>query len=193
MQCVHVYQWQWQGNTISQLCAHLHELCHGIIITILSMYCTIFHLETPCTGCPFEALQIIILYQCHTRMSFYTHVTVNISQGTRIQWNLQIKDTRQGQYKFTSFVLCREVVLFLEVVSVLKLQGRQFFGTSSSVPCREVFYIVPLSRRVHYRRFHCNFNKTTSKSPYYDFEVGKLLQVTELAMNYSLSLCGQSH
>ena len=29
-----------------------------------------------------------------------------------------------------------------------------FFGTSSSVPCREVFYIVSLSQRVHYQRFH---------------------------------------
>ena len=25
-------------------------------------------------------------------------------------------------------------------------------------PCREVFYIVSLSRRVHYRRFHCIYN-----------------------------------
>ena len=31
-------------------------------------------------------------------------------------------------------------------------------GTSSNVPCREVFYIVSLSRRVHYRRFHYNKN-----------------------------------
>ena len=32
--------------------------------------------------------------------------------------------------------------------------GRQFFGTSSSVPCRVVFCIVSLSRRVHNQRFH---------------------------------------
>ena len=41
----------------------------------------------------------------------------------------------------TCFVLCREVVLFSEVVNVLKLYiGRVNinFGTSSSVPCIEV-------------------------------------------------------
>ena len=33
-----------------------------------------------------------------------------------------------GQYKFTSFVLCKEVVLFSEVVSVLKLWEDNFLG-----------------------------------------------------------------
>ena len=40
------------------------------------------------------------------------------NQFSTLQWNLQ-QGTRWGQYKFTSFVLCRELVLFLEVVSVL--------------------------------------------------------------------------
>ena len=31
------------------------------------------------------------------------------------------------------------------------------FGTLTCVPCREVYYIVSLSRRVHYQRFHCNY------------------------------------
>ena len=33
--------------------------------------------------------------------------------------------------------------------------GKQNFGTSTCVLCREVYYIVSLSRRVHYQRFHC--------------------------------------
>ena len=33
--------------------------------------------------------------------------------------------------------------------------GKQIFGTLNCVLCREVYYTVSLSRRVHYRRFHC--------------------------------------
>ena len=33
--------------------------------------------------------------------------------------------------------------------------GKQIFGTSACVLGREVYYIVSLSRRVPYRRFHC--------------------------------------
>ena len=58
------------------------------------------------------------------------------------------------QYKFKSFVLCREV-LFSEVHNVLEPLANQLFGTLKSVLCREVYYIVSLSRRVHYRRFDC--------------------------------------
>ena len=36
-----------------------------------------------------------------------------------VQWNLYNQDTIGGQYKFRSFVLCREVVLILEVQEVL--------------------------------------------------------------------------
>ena len=34
--------------------------------------------------------------------------------------------------------------------------GETIIGTSTCVLCREVYYTVSLSRRVHYRRFHCN-------------------------------------
>ena len=33
--------------------------------------------------------------------------------------------------------------------------GRTMFGTLAYVFCKEVYYTVSLSRRVHYRRFHC--------------------------------------
>jgi len=59
------------------------------------------------------------------------------------------------QYKFSCCVLCREVVLFSEVQNVLKLEGNQLFGTLKSVLCREVYYIMSLSRRVHCWRFYC--------------------------------------
>ena len=54
------------------------------------------------------------------------------------------------------YVLCREVVLLLEVQNVLRLYiGNQLFGTLKSVFCREVYYIMSVSWRVHYRRFYC--------------------------------------
>ena len=33
--------------------------------------------------------------------------------------------------------------------------GMAFFGTSFSIPCREVFYIMSLSILCHYWTFHC--------------------------------------
>ena len=49
------------------------------------------------------------------------------------------------QYKFKSFVLCREVVLFSEVQNVLELYTNQLFGTLKSVLCRGLLYCVPIS------------------------------------------------
>ena len=42
--------------------------------------------------------------------------------------------------------------------------GKQIFGTLTRVLCREVYYTVSLSRRVHYRRFYCIRTKDV-KSP----------------------------
>ena len=62
----------------------------------------------------------------------------------------------QYHYKCTSFVIYREVVLFSEVLIVLKLYREiNFLGTSRRVPCIEVFCTVSLSQRVPYWRFHC--------------------------------------
>ena len=75
---------------------------------------------------------------------------VNWTSEQRIHW---------GQYKFTVYILFREVVLFLEVVNnVLKSWEECIFGTSSSVPCREVYYILTLSQRVPYQRFYYIIN-----------------------------------
>ena len=60
----------------------------------------------------------------------------------------------QYTYKFSFCVHCREVVLFSEVQNVLKLLGL-LFGTLKSVLCREVYYIISLSQRVHYWGFYC--------------------------------------
>ena len=40
--------------------------------------------------------------------------------------------------------------------------GKTIFGTSTCVLCREVYYIVSLSRRVHYQKFHCNLEVMSS-------------------------------
>ena len=70
-----------------------------------------------------------------------------------IQWNLRIKDTLGTIYT--------AVVSFVKRLSSLRrfkmyLKYRETnFGTMACVLCREVYYTVSLSRRVHYRRFHC--------------------------------------
>ena len=52
------------------------------------------------------------------------------------------------------------VVSFVELLSsfgglkCITTIGKHIFGTFTSVLYREVYYIVSLSRRVHYRRFH---------------------------------------
>jgi hypothetical protein len=40
--------------------------------------------------------------------------------------------------------------------------GRNYFGTSSCVLCREVYCTVSLFGRVHYQRFHCNTQRSTT-------------------------------
>ena len=47
------------------------------------------------------------------------------------------------------------VVSFLGGSKCIRTIGKQIFGTLTCVLCREVYYVVSLSRRVHYRRFHC--------------------------------------
>ena len=50
------------------------------------------------------------------------------------------------------------VLSFVERLSSsrrFRTMGKQIFGTLACVLCREVYYIVSLSQRVHYRRFHC--------------------------------------
>ena len=61
-----------------------------------------------------------------------------------VEWNLYNQDTIGGQYKFRSFVLCREIVLFSEVQEV---RGNKLFGTSKL--CREVYCIGSLLQTVH--------------------------------------------
>ena len=40
--------------------------------------------------------------------------------------------------------------------------GRNYFGTSSCVLCREVYCTVSLFGRVHYQMFHCNTQRSTT-------------------------------
>jgi len=63
--------------------------------------------------------------------------------------------TRWEQDKFSCYTRCKEVVCFSEVQNVLKLYGNQLFGTLKGVICREIYYIMSLSWRVHYHRFSC--------------------------------------
>ena len=70
----------------------------------------------------------------------------------RIQQNLRINNTLGQNYLF--FI---EVVLFGRFKCIITI-GRMYFGTSDSVPYREVFYTVSLLGRVHYRRFHCTWD-----------------------------------
>jgi hypothetical protein len=43
-----------------------------------------------------------------------------------------------------------------EVTKCISTIGESAFGGRISGPCREVTSIMVPSRRVHYRRFHCN-------------------------------------
>ena len=71
-----------------------------------------------------------------------------------IQWNLRVKDTL--------VTIISAVLSFVERLysfrgsKCIRAIGRTIFGTSTCVLCREVYYTVSLSRRVHYRRFHCS-------------------------------------
>ena len=70
----------------------------------------------------------------------------------QLQWNLRIKDTLGDNINSA-------VVSFVERLSShwrFKTIGKQIFGTLTCVLCREVYYIVSLRWRVHYRRFHCS-------------------------------------
>ena len=42
-----------------------------------------------------------------------------------------------------------------EVQMYVRAIRKTFFGTSTCVLCREIYYTESLSRRVHYQRFHC--------------------------------------
>jgi len=76
-----------------------------------------------------------------------------------VQSNLWTKDTLE-HYEFSCCILCRDVV-FSEVQNVLNLYGNQLFGTLKSTLCREVYYIMSLSRRVQYRRLDCSMQVRT--------------------------------
>ena len=49
-----------------------------------------------------------------------------------------------------------ERLSFLGCSKCIKTLGKQIIREVESVLCREVYYIMSLSRRVHYWRFYCN-------------------------------------
>ena len=96
-------------------------------------------------------LRLIDAFQSHDRMLYVYFITFHIDT----------KNWRKSPYVFFVWPArlfverLTQGVLFSEVQNVLELTGNKVFGTLNCVLCREVYYIVSLSHRVPYWRFHC--------------------------------------
>jgi hypothetical protein len=73
-----------------------------------------------------------------------------------IQWNLHIKDTL-GQLHL-SFVRRLSSLGGAKGIGTI---GRNYLGPQA-VSCREIYCTVSLFGRVHYQRFHCNTQRSTT-------------------------------
>ena len=74
-----------------------------------------------------------------------------------IQWIIRIKDMHVGDNIISAVVSFVERLSSFGGSKCIRTIGKQIFGTLNCVLCREVYYTVSLSRRVHYQRFHCMY------------------------------------
>ena len=148
-------------------CLHfglLHAWAHTLQV-IYTYTCTHIHTHTCARKRTHQDRYVHVLWslllvtpvyrECALCPCVYVHMFVYESE-----FNNTVEPPNKGHFgdwhKFSWFVLCREIIPF----GRFKMYCRNYTGTVSRVLCREVYYTVSSSGRVHYQRFtvclHCH-------------------------------------